>query len=81
MSTTLDLDQMTTEEKLPAMDELWEDLSQNNVVALPEWHKDILDERQWLIDEGRAEFINWESATEQIRERSWFVTKPDFRIE
>jgi len=34
MSTTLDLDQMTTEEKLVAMEELWEDLSWRNAVPV-----------------------------------------------
>jgi len=68
MSTTLDLDQMTTEEKLVAMEELWEDLSRRKV-PVPQWHKDILDERQRLIDEGNAEFIDWETAKRQIRER------------
>ncbi len=68
MSTTLDLDQMTTEEKLVAMEELWEDLSRRKV-PVPQWHKDILDERQGLIDEGKAEFIDWETAKRQIRER------------
>ena len=69
MSTTLDLDQMTTEEKLAAMEELWEDLSRRNTVPVPQWHKEILDERQRLIDEGKAEFIDWETAKRQIRER------------
>ena len=69
MSTTLDLDHMTTEEKLAAMEELWEDLSRRDAVPVPQWHKDILDERQRLIDEGKAEFIDWETAKKQIRER------------
>jgi len=69
MSTTLDLDHMTTEEKLAAMEELWADLSQRDAVPVPQWHKDILDERQRLIDEGKAEFIDWETAKKQIRER------------
>jgi len=69
MSTTLDLDQMTTEEKLAAMEALWADLSRKDAVPVPQWHKGILDERQRLIDEGKAEFIDWETAKRQIRER------------
>ena len=69
MSTTLDLDHMTTEEKLAAMEALWEDLSRRDAVPVPQWHKDILDERQRLIDEGKAQFIDWETAKKQIRER------------
>jgi len=53
MSTTLDLDQITTEEKLAAMEALREDLSRRDAVPAPQWHKDILDDRQRLIDEGK----------------------------
>ena len=70
MSTQLQLDQMTIEEKLQAMEALWDDLCQNSAVPIPQWHKDILDHRQRLIDEGKAEFIDWDTAKEQIRERT-----------
>ena len=35
----------------------------------PNGTKISLDERQRLIDEGKAEFIDWETAKEQIRAR------------
>ena len=60
---------MTIEEKLQTMEALWNDLCRRNAVPVPQWHKDILDERQRLIDEGKAEFIDWETAKEQIRTR------------
>ena len=69
MLTELQLEQMTIEEKLQAMEALWNDLCRRNAVPVPQWHKDILDERQRLIDEGKAEFIDWETAKEQIRAR------------
>jgi len=66
MATELQLDQMTIEEKLRAMEALWDDLCRRDAVQVPQWHKDILDERQRLIDEGKAEFIDWETAKKQI---------------
>ena len=45
---------MTLEEKLRAMEALWEDLCQRDAVPVPQWHKDILDERRHLIEEGKA---------------------------
>ena len=69
MLTELQLEQMTIEEKLQAMEALWNDLCRRNAVPVPQWHKDILDERQRLIDEGKAKFIDWETAKEQIRAR------------
>ena len=69
MLTELQLEQMTIEEKLQAMEILWNDLCRRNAVPVPQWHKDVLDERQLLIDEGKAEFIDWETAKEQIKAR------------
>ena len=69
MSYALQLDQMTRQEKLEAMEALWDDLCQHAAVPVPQWHKDILDERQRLIDDGKAEFIDWETAKKQIKER------------
>ncbi len=37
-------------------------------MEVPLWHMELLDERQRLIDEGKAEFVDWEVAKEQIRE-------------
>ena len=70
MSTTLDLDQMTIEEKLRTMESLWGDLCRRGAVSVPQWQKDVLDERQRMIDEGKAEFIDWETAKKQIREQT-----------
>ena len=70
MSAGLELDQMTIEEKLQMMEALWADLCDRASVAMPQWHKDILDHRQRLIDEGKAEFIDWETAKKQVRERT-----------
>ncbi|MCU1265047.1 MAG: uncharacterized protein JWM21_1365 [Acidobacteria bacterium] len=68
MATELQLDQMTIEEKLRAMEAIWEDLCQHDAVPVPQWHKDILDSRRRLIDEGKAEFIDWETAKKQIKD-------------
>ena len=67
MTTMLQIDQMTLQEKLQAMEALWDDLCQREEeVPVPQWHKDILDERQRLIEQGQAEFIDWETAKKQI---------------
>ena len=70
MDITLPLDQMSTAEKLRAMEALWDDLCRREqTVPVPQWHKDILDERERLIAEGKARFIDWETAKKQIAER------------
>ena len=70
MATEFRIEQMTLEEKLRTMEALWDDLCRQDSVPIPQWHKDTLDERRRLIDEGKAEFIDWETAKKQIRERT-----------
>ena len=70
MSVNLQLDQMTTEEKLRAMEELWADLARNqDAYESPAWHETVLKEREERVKEGRATFIDWEQAKREIRDR------------
>ncbi len=47
MDAVLPLDQMTVEEKLRAMEDIWRSLSKHeDQVPVPDWHKQVLDERQ-----------------------------------
>ena len=64
---TLPLEKMTVKEKLQAMEELWSDLCRNqNQIPVPQWHKDILDRREQLVKEGKATFVDWETAKRKI---------------
>jgi len=67
MATPLAIDQMTIEEKLQAMEALWDDLCQHEE-SLPvhEWQQEILDQRERLIEEGKARFVGWEEAKKRI---------------
>lgn len=33
---------------------------------MPQWHKDLLDERESQIAAGTAKFIDWEDAKKEI---------------
>ncbi len=67
---TLPLEQMTVKEKLQVMEELWSDLCCNqDHIPVPQWHKDILDEREKLINEGRVKFIALETVKRHIVDR------------
>jgi len=71
MTAVLEIEQMTLEEKLRAMEALWDDLCRREeAVPVPQWHRDLLDERQRLIGEGKARFIDWETAKKRISERT-----------
>ena len=67
MATQLSIEQMTIEEKLQTMEALWDDLCRHQE-ALPVhgWQKDILDQRERLIAEGKARFLDWDEAKERI---------------
>jgi hypothetical protein len=71
MSTVINIDQMTLEEKLRAMEALWDDLCRHEEdVQVPQWHKEVLDDRERLIEEGKAQFTDWETAKKRIGERT-----------
>jgi hypothetical protein len=71
VNASLPLDQMSTEEKLAALEAIWGDLSRNEQqLPVPDWHKQVLDQRQRQIDRGEATFVDWEEAKRRIRERT-----------
>ena len=71
MDAVLPLDQMTVEEKLRAMEAIWRSLStREEQVPMPDWHKQVLDERQRQIDAGEARFVSLEEMKERVRKRT-----------
>ena len=70
MSMNLSLKDMTLQEKLATMELLWEDLARSpESIESPTWHKDTLDERHQRVAEGKAQFVNWETAKTEIRKK------------
>ena len=70
MSFNLPLKDMTLQDKLSAMEALWEDLIRTpEVVESPSWHKDALAERARLVAEGTFRFTDWETAKANIRNK------------
>ena len=59
--TTLEVKKMSLEERLQAMEILWDSLiNEECEIESPEWHHDILKERGKKIKDGKAEFISLE---------------------
>jgi hypothetical protein len=70
MDIALLLDQMTTEEKLRAMEALWADLSRcEQDVPSPAWHEQVLKEREESLQSGQEQFLDWEAAKRELRDR------------
>ena len=69
MATRVDLRETTTPDKLRLMEALRQNLSTiSSAVVSPEWHGDVLAERDRLIESGEETFIDWETAKKQLRE-------------
>ena len=68
MAVYLPLDKMSTEEKLQAMESIWEDLCKSaDGVSSPLWHKKVIEDREEAIKEGEDSFVDWEKAKVNIR--------------
>jgi putative addiction module component (TIGR02574 family) len=65
-----DLDEMTVEEKLEVMEQLWQDLSRNaEDVPSPAWHAEVLAERERLVQEGKDKYSPLEEVMERIKRK------------
>lgn len=68
MPSPLPIDSMTVEEKLQAMEMLWDDLCQRaGGVPSPEWHQQVLQDREEALEKGMEEIQDWEEAKRIIR--------------
>jgi mannitol/fructose-specific phosphotransferase system IIA component (Ntr-type) len=65
----LELEKMNTTQKFIALEELWQDLSQNleDERLSPDWHLDILEQREQKIQTGDAKFYTIEEVKEQFK--------------
>jgi len=69
MTALEQIHQMPLREKLLVMEAIWDDISREEQdLQVPQWHKDTLDERERMVADGKAQFIDWEEAKKQIKE-------------
>jgi putative addiction module component (TIGR02574 family) len=68
MSASLQLKNMSFEEKIQTMELLWDELCKDpEQFKSPNWHLDELKYREQLIKEGKAEYLDWETVKKDIR--------------
>lgn len=64
---TLDIDSMNQVERLQAMEQLWDAICHDEgELQSPAWHKDILDERRRMIENGEARCISLETLKQRL---------------
>lgn len=70
MIPILPLDDMSMEDKIQTMESLWDSLIHENMeMASPDWHGEVLAEREAAIERGEIQFEDWETAKEKIRKQ------------
>lgn len=70
MPSILPLKTMSVEEKIQTMEMLWDDLCRlPDGVKSPDWHQDMLADREVVIERGGEAFEDWEAAKKRIRKR------------
>ena len=70
MDVPLPLEKMSVEEKLRAMELLWENLSRTpSDVPSPDWHRDVLEAREKRVRKGQEKVIPWDEAKQSLRSR------------
>lgn len=69
MQELVDLKRMTLPEKLRLMEALWEDLCQSEQeLSSPDWHREVLEEREKKIASGEESFVDWDVAKKKLRQ-------------
>lgn len=70
METSLALENMSTSEKLLAIEHIWDDLMRNaSNIPSPAWHKDVLSARAQRLENNETKFSDWTNAKQQLRDK------------
>jgi len=65
------IEEMTPSQRVELMEELWKVISRRpEEVEPPEWHQEVLKEREQALGRGETHFIDWEDAKAEIRRRT-----------
>lgn len=67
MNITVQLDQLSTAEKISTMEYLWDDLCRHaEGVVSPASHGEILAQREQSVADGNSTFLDWETDKARI---------------
>ncbi len=70
MIVALPLKKMSIHDKISTMEHIWDDLCRNaGDITSPEWHKDVLDDREKSLKARTDSFVDWEDAKRKIRKK------------
>lgn len=68
MQTLLPLNKMTINEKLVAINQIWDDLLRNpDEIPSPDWHREVLAARAERVKTGQAHFKDLQTVKFELR--------------
>lgn len=66
---TIQIERLTVAEKIQMMESLWDSLcAQPENIQSPDWHSDVLKDREDRLANGSDSFVNWDVAKKHIRD-------------
>ncbi len=70
MQNTIEIKNLSREEKLRMMDALWADLvSEEGLLESPEWHEKALQETEKRLCKGQEKILDWQTAKKELRKQ------------
>ena len=64
----LPLSKLSLAQKLDIMESIWDDLTKDEALfASPEWHGEVLKNREIMTEKGTLSVSDWNEAKERIR--------------
>ncbi len=70
MKSSIDITQLSKEEKLQVMEAIWEDLArEEDSVPSPQWHAEVLQETEGRVKAGQEKILDWKEAKNDLRTR------------
>ena len=68
MSIELPLDSMTTADKLRVIESVWASLKDPAELPVPDWHREVLEQRRKRLESGETSTSSWEDAKKRFNE-------------
>ena len=70
MSTDISIEAMSVAEKVRLLESVWESLCAHpGDVQSPEWHREVLEDRRRLLEDGRLTLSAWADAKARLTQR------------
>ena len=60
---------MTTDEKFTVINLIWQDIAASSDIPMPDWHFNILQERERSLADGTAQLEDWSDVKARLQAR------------